>query len=122
MHSVKDLHIWIKAIDLAYDVYEITKSFPKNELFGITNQMRRCSISISANISERAGRNSDKDFLNFLAIANGSTYELETFIILANRFKFIDDENKSILLEKINHIIRMNYNLQNSIRNKTKNP
>ncbi len=41
MHSVKDLHIWIKAIDLAYDVYEITKSFPKNELFGITNQMRR---------------------------------------------------------------------------------
>jgi four helix bundle protein len=122
MHSVKDLHIWIKAIDLAADVYELTKTFPRTEQFGITNQMRRCSTSIAANISEGAGRNSSKDFLNFLSIANGSTYELETFIILANRFKFIDDENKSILLEKINHIIRMNYNLQNSIRNKNKIP
>lgn len=75
--------------------------------------MWRCSTSISANISEGAGRNSDKDFLNFLAIANGSTYELETFVVLANNFKFIDDDNKSNLLEKTNHIIRMNLNLQN---------
>ncbi len=122
MHSVKDLHIWIKAIDLAADVYELTKTFPKTEQFGITNQMRRCSTSIAANISEGAGRNSDKDFLNFLAIANGSTYELETFIVLAHKFKFINDEIKIDLIIKTNHIIRMNYNLQNAIRNKNKNP
>lgn len=66
MHSVKDLHIWTKAIDLACDVYEITKSFPRNEPFVITNQMRRCSKSISANISERACRNSDKGFFKHL--------------------------------------------------------
>ncbi len=118
MHSVKDLHIWTKAIDLAYDIYEVAKFFPKNELYGITNQIKRCSTSIAANISEGAGRNSNKEFLNFLSIANGSTYELETFIILAHKFKFIDDEIKTDLLTKTNHIIRMNYNLQNSIKNK----
>ncbi len=72
MHNYKQLEVWKKAVDLAVRVYAITKNFPSEGKFGITSQMRRCVVSISSNIAEGAGRNSDNEFRQFLHIAFGS--------------------------------------------------
>lgn len=100
MHNFKELNIWKKAVDLAVTTYQLSKDFPKEEKFGLTSQMTRCSISISSNIAEGAGRNTNKDFNNFLSIALGSSFELETQLIIANKIGFIDEEKfKSISSE-----------------------
>jgi four helix bundle protein len=80
--------------------------------------MQRCSSSISANIAEGAGRNSKKEFINFLSIANGSAYELHSFVVLIYELDFISEENKKSLLDKNNHIIRMNVKLQENLKRK----
>lgn len=116
MHKLNDLLLWTKSIELAKEVYLTIKDFPKEERYGMTSQIQRCSCSIAANISEGAGRNSKKEFIHFLSIANGSSYELETFLIIACEVGYIDEESKERLLEKNNHIIRMNIKLQESIR------
>ncbi len=76
MHNYKQLEVWKKGIDLATIIYALTKKFPKEEKFGIISQMRRCVVSISSNIAEGAGRNSDKEFRQFLNISFGSCSEL----------------------------------------------
>lgn len=91
MHNIKELKIWNKSIDLAVDIYRLTAEFPSDERFGLTSQTRRCAISISSNISEGAGRNTKGEFKQFLGIANGSSYELQTQLVIANKLKFIDD-------------------------------
>ncbi len=120
MVILEELQVWRKAIDLAKDVYKLTKNLPKEEKFGIISQIRRCSTSISANIAEGAGRNSKKEFINFLSIANGSAYELHSFIVLAFELDFIDNETKNSILDKNNHVIRMNVKLQDYLRQNLK--
>ena len=78
MHNLKELKIWNKAIDLAVDVYSATTDFPVDERYGLISQSRRAAVSIPSNIAEEAGRNSYKEFNNFLGIANGSSFELQT--------------------------------------------
>ncbi len=78
MHNYKDLIVWQKARVLVKDVYSLVAIFPYDEKFGISSQMKRSVISISSNIAEGAGRSSDKDFMRFLDIANGSAFELES--------------------------------------------
>src|SRR5688572_26720461 len=90
MNNFKDLKIWQKSVDLAVRIYEITKAFPKDEMYGLTSQMRRSAVSISSNISEGSGRNTDKDFNYFLGISYGSSCELETQLIIAERVRLID--------------------------------
>lgn len=85
MHNIKELKVWQKSIDLAFKVCEISSKFPLNERFGLTPQTRRCSISIPSNISEGAGRNTKGEFIQFLGIANGSSYELQTQMIIAEK-------------------------------------
>ena len=97
MRKYKDLKIWIRSVDLATEIYELTSKFPAEEKFGLISQMRRCSISISSNIAEGAGRSSDKDFKRFLDISYGSLYELQTQLIISNNLRFVDDE----LFEKV---------------------
>ena len=77
------LEVWVEARKLTNLVYEFSKVFPKDEIYGLTNQMRRCSVSIPSNIAEGSGRTSEKEFLHFLNIAISSSYELETQLILA---------------------------------------
>jgi four helix bundle protein len=89
--SFKDLEAWKKGRILVNKVYEITKTFPKTENFGLTSQMRRCVVSVPSNIAEGLGRNTSKDTLQFLFIARGSLYELETLIILASDQEYIND-------------------------------
>ena len=83
MQDFKKLRVWQKAHDLALAVYRATRTFPKDELFGITGQLRRCSSSISANIAEGCGRNGAPELARFLHIAMGSASELESHLLLA---------------------------------------
>jgi four helix bundle protein len=91
--SHRDLIVWQKAMDLTVEIYQITKMFPKEELYGLTSQIRRSSSSIAANIAEGQGRRLSGEFKQFLGIARGSLLELETHIELAFRVGYITKEH-----------------------------
>jgi four helix bundle protein len=116
MHNIKELKIWNKAMDMAVKVYELSAKFPADERFGLTSQTRRCAVSISSNSSEGAGRNTKGEFKQFLGIANGSAYELQTQIIKANKLNFIEEKSTNEILENIDEIQKMNYKLQLSLK------
>lgn len=86
MHNFRELKIWQEALEIAKLTYKLTKSFPSSEMYGFTSQMNRAAVSIPSNIAEGAGRNGNKEFTQFLNIAIGSCFELETQIILAFEF------------------------------------
>ena len=115
MHKYQDLKLWQKGIDLVVELYKATGEFPKEEKYGLTSQMRRSAISIPSNIAEGAGRNSDKEFCHFLSVANGSSYELETQVIVANRLELLPKELCDELCSQLNEIQKMNYNLQSRL-------
>jgi len=116
MNNHRELEVWQFAKDLAADVYKITKKFPKEELYGLTDQIKRSTTSISANIAEGAGRNSTKEFLQFLSIANGSSLELDTFLVICYEAELLSKDEFEKLEEKNNRIQKMNRGLQNSIK------
>lgn len=91
--SYRDLLIWQKGIMIVCLVYRIVKSFPQDEIYALTSQLKRASVSISSNIAEGYGRNTDKSFSHFLDISRGSLYEIETQLIIANELGFITDQN-----------------------------
>ncbi len=104
----KDLIAWQKSMDLAMCIYEISSTFPQHEQFGLTNQIRRAAVSIASNIAEGHGRKSDQELLRFLKIANGSRQEVETQLILAERFGYVGKiklENAYCLLDEVGRII-----------------
>jgi four helix bundle protein len=90
--TFKDLVVWQEAMKLVEIVYLKTKTFPKEELYGLTSQIRRAAISIPANIAEGNGRKSRKEYTHFLSIANGSLTELETHLLIAERLNFVTKE------------------------------
>lgn len=116
MHNLKQLKIWHMAMDLSVEVYKATSKFPKEEIYGLTSQIKRSAISIPSNISEGAGRNSNKEFIHFLGIANGSSYELQTQLIIANKLNLISDETLASLLKPIEEIQKMTYTFQNTLQ------
>ena len=106
MHRYKDLKVWQKAVELTKLIYEITSTFPVEEKFGLTNQIRRASVSIPSNIAEGDGRNSSKEFIQFIAIATGSCYEVETQLIIAIELKYIKAAEESFkLIEEIQKML-----------------
>ena len=121
MNKLHDLKIWNKAIQRATDVYKVAADFPNEEKYGLTSQIKRSAVSISSNIAEGAGRNSSKEFMQFLAIANGSSYELQTQLVITLNLKLISSETFESLLKEIEEIQKMNYRLQESLRNKLTN-
>ena len=120
MHKIKELKIWNRAMDLAVDVYKATEKFPNEEKFGLTSQIRRSAVSIPSNISEGAGRNSNKEFNQFIGIANGSSFELQTQIILANRLELLGNESSEVLLKEIDELQKMSYSFQKCLDVKVK--
>ena len=116
MHNFKELIVWQKARKLVKEIYLILKSFPDEEKYGIVSQIKRASISIPANIAEGAGRNTDNDFCRFLDIANGSSYELETLIILSLDLDFLKESDYNNLINEIEEIQKMIYSLRNRIK------
>ena len=109
--SYKDLDIWKRSIKLVEDIYRLTKSFPKEELYGLTSQMRRAAVSIPSNIAEGFTRLHDKEYKQFLYIALGSCSELSTQIIIASRLKYFDNNKIEQLLNEIDEICRMTMSL-----------
>lgn len=107
MHQFKELGIWKKSRLFCSEIYSITSSFPNDEKFGLTNQLRRASVSIPSNIAEGSSRNSNKDFSRFLEIAIGSAYEIETQLLIASDLGFIHQEKLELLITQLEEIIKM---------------
>jgi len=112
----KELMIWKKGIEIVEKVYKTTKTFPKNEMFGLTSQMRRASISISSNIAEGFARNSTKEYIRFLYISRGSCAELETQLLISDKLGYSDKNSGSDLYEDIYFEAKMISNLIASLR------
>lgn len=113
--NFKDLIAWQKAMELAVAVYETTRTFPSDERFALTSQLRRAAVSIPSNIAEGQGRGAGKEFRNFLRIANGSRQEVETQLDLARRLGFISAEAEAILVDRIHELGRIIRGLAASI-------
>lgn len=118
--SYETLDAWQGAVELATVIYEITSTFPKEELFGITSQLRRAVISISSNIAEGCGRNSLKDRKQFLGISIGSLNETESLIIVAKKLRFISDEQFGLIKSKLEKEGRLLGGLLNHISKRLK--
>ena len=115
MNYFKELKVWQKAIELVTNTYLKTQSFPKEEIYGLTSQIRRCAISIPSNIAEGCGRKTEKDFNNFLGISLGSAFEFETQLIICKNLDFIKTEVFTFLEAEIQHIQNMIIKLQGTL-------
>jgi len=115
MHKIEDLKIWKKAMELAKSVYLLASELPNEEKYGLISQIKRCSNSIPSNIAEGAERNSQKEFKHFLSIANGSTYELHTQLILLVELNLIIKEKVKPVNDVCIEIQKMNYSFQQKL-------
>jgi four helix bundle protein len=116
MQNFKDLKVWEKAHAFTIRVYELTKSFPREELYSLTNQLRRAASSIPANIAEGCGKNSSADFANFLNIALGSANEAEYFLILSKDLTYLPQQVFDQLSDQVNQIKAMLISLIQKVR------
>ena len=116
MSNFRKLIIWQKAMNLVTKTYNSTKKFPKEEIFGLTSQIRRCSISIPSNIAEGYGRKSNKEYLRFLNISIGSLFELQTQLEIAKNIEYLTDDEFNNLYEDSREIERMLVSFINKIK------
>ena len=116
MHRFKELDIWKLSRQFCSEVYAITSKFPDSEKFGITNQLRRVSVSVPSNIAEGASRRSNKDFGRFLEIAIGSMYELETQLMISKDLGFINKKESEVLLSDLESIIKMTSKFKSTLK------
>ena len=107
-------------MELCKDVYELSKELPKTEEYGLRSQIKRCAISIPSNIAEGAGRNSTKEFVHFLSIANGSSYELQTQLILLSELNLIEKSKIEPVINRVVEIQKMNYVFQKYLSSRSK--
>ena len=122
MKTHKSLDVWQVAVKLAEDVYGVTRRFPKDELFGLTTQMRRCAISIPSNIAEGAARQGDKEFIQFLYVAAGSASELDTQLEIAKRVAIGDPQDLERLQSEVERISMMLQGLIRSVKTGSTRP
>ena len=120
MHNFKELKVWEQSRYFVKDVYMLTKKFPDDERFGLTQQIRRAVVSIPSNIAEGSGRGSNKDFSHFLDIANGSAFEVETQLILSLDLEYISQAEFDTVNEKLQVIEKMIFNFNQYL--KSQNP
>ena len=113
-HNFRELKVWQLARSLVKDIYQLSSSFPEDERFGLTSQLRRAAVSIPSNIAEGSGR-SDKDFVRFLSISLSSAYEVETQLILSLDLSFADQRVIDEVIQKTQEIQRMIYGLQRKL-------
>jgi len=107
MKDFHELKVWQKAHQLTLAIYQVTAAFPREELYGLTSQLRRCSASIAANLAEGCGRNGDAEFARFCSIAMGSASELEYHLLLAKDLKLINPKNHAELSQRATELKRM---------------
>lgn len=116
-HRLQDLQIWKRSMNLVKEIYLITQDLPSEEKYGLISQIRRCAVSIPSNIAEGAGRNNVKEFIQFLGIASGSSYELETQLILLFELKFKTEDEISPLTKELSEIQKMIYSFKTKLIN-----
>ena len=105
--SYLDLRVWQRAMELVFGVYDVTRSFPKDELYGLVSQMRRAAVSVPSNIAEGKGRLTDRDRAHFYSQARGSLLELETQILIAQRLEYVFEARAKSLIETAAELGRM---------------
>ena len=115
----KDLKVWQKGIEIVDKIYSLTDNFPKEELYGLTNQMRRSAISIPSNISEGFVRNHSKEYIQFLYISLGSCAELDTQLVIAQKRNYVGQDKFNELTEDINYEMRMLVSMINAVKRNT---
>ena len=113
--TYQDLIVWQKAMDLAEQTYLLTRNFPKEELYGLTSQLRRAAVSVPSNIAEGQARQSTAEFRNFLSIAQGSLAEVETQILLAIRFQYLTPQQPSLALSLREEVSKMLSSLRSKL-------
>lgn len=118
MKTHKDLDVWKKSVSLVTSIYDVTRAFPKDEMYGITNQIRRSAVSIPSNIAEGSARQGDKEFAQFLFISLGSLSELETQLIIANNLKYLTLNEYESLINQLEEIRKMLLGLIKFVKNK----
>ncbi|GAB4231925.1 MAG: four helix bundle protein [Ekhidna sp.] len=116
MHRYKELEVWKKAVKLSLEIYKLTQQFPSEEKYGLVSQMRRSSVSIASNIAEGAGRNTNGEFGQFLGIAQGSAFELETQLFIAMNMEFISHDKSDEVGTEIQAISNMIFKLKQSLK------
>jgi four helix bundle protein len=105
--DVKQLDVWRKSVALCKVIYKATEGFPRSELYGLTGQMRRASLSIPSHLAEGRARGTRRDYRQFVLICRGSAAELETQLIIARELEFLDDSATEALLAKTHEVLRM---------------
>ena len=115
MHQIENLKIWKKSIQLTKAIYILVSELPLDEKYGLVSQIKRSAVSIPSNIAEGAGRNSSKEFKHFMSIANGSSYELQTQLILIIELNLISKDKVQSLIDLCIEIQKMNYSFQQKL-------
>lgn len=115
INNFKELKVWQKAMELTTFIYQLTAYFPKEERYGLTSQVQRCGVSIPSNIAEGCGRVSNKAFKNCISISMGSSYELETQVLLAFKLGYITEEKLEEFDKLIKPVQKMAFGLYNSL-------
>ena len=119
MNNFKELKVWQKSMTLVKEIYSVTKDFPKEERFGITSQIQRSAVSIPSNIAEGCGGNSIKELFQFLSIAQGSSYELETQLIIATDLNYMPNASFVTINNQIQEVQKMLFSFKKTIKAKT---
>lgn len=115
VRDYRDLIVWQKAMDLVEAIYRATAAFPREEIYGLTSQLRRAAVSIPSNIAEGNGRNTTRDYLHFLGMAYGSVKEVETQVLIAERLRYVDSSHSNSLVQMTIEIARLISGLVNSL-------
>ena len=107
MKDFRDLRVWEKAHLLTLDIYKLTTDFPREELYGLISQMRRCSVSVAANLAEGCGKRGSNEFQRYLQIASGSASELDYHLLLSRDLKFLSQSDYETLVKDLGELRRM---------------
>ena len=116
MSDFRDLKVWQKAHELTIDVYRTTAEFPKQEMYGLVSQMRRCAASVGSNLAEGRGRRGDGDFGRFIQIASGSLTELEYQLLLSKELKYLAESEYKLINQKLAEVSRMLLSLEQKVK------
>ena len=116
----KKLDVWVGAMELVRQIYTITAGFPREEIYGLTSQLRRAAVSVPSNLAEGAARTGPREFLQFINIAQGSLSEIDTQIELSKMLNYIDEQTFNNIQKQLTTISKQLYGLSRSIKNKNK--
>ncbi|MGB8885574.1 MAG: four helix bundle protein [Candidatus Korobacteraceae bacterium] len=122
MKDFRDLTVWQRAHEITLAVYRCTRSFPREETYGMSSQLRRCSSSVAANIAEGCGRSGNPEFARFLTVAMGSASELEYFLLLAKDLEYLGEESHGAIAKDVGEMRRMLNRLISKVQAEARRP